>query len=132
LIEEIGRLYGVDKIPATPPRGAVGANAFDAVHDQIAEARRILAGLGPERSAGQTLDFRRRRRLAGGRRANAALQYPLSSDMNVLRPSLLPGLLESLRHNVSRKNGDVALFEIGRVFRSADGKFKEERRLGLA
>jgi phenylalanyl-tRNA synthetase beta chain len=61
-----------------------------------------------------------------------AIKNPLSSDMNVLRPSLLPGLLDSLRHNVSRKNDDVALFEIGRVFVPAEGKFKEERRLGLA
>ena len=37
LIEEIGRLYGMDKIPSTPPRGALGANAFDAVHDQLAK-----------------------------------------------------------------------------------------------
>ena len=50
------------------------------------------------------------------------LANPLSSDMDVLRPSLLPGLIHSLRHNVSRKNYDVALFEIGRVFQgSADG-----------
>ena len=34
LIEEVARLYGVDKIPATPPRGAIGSNAYDAVHDQ--------------------------------------------------------------------------------------------------
>ena len=36
--------------------------------------------------------------------------------MNVLRPSLLPGLLDALRHNLSHKNYDVALFELGRVF----------------
>ena len=36
--------------------------------------------------------------------------------MNVLRPSLLPGLLDALRHNASHKNNDLALFEIGRVF----------------
>ena len=36
--------------------------------------------------------------------------------MDVLRPSLLPGLIHSLRHNVGRKNNNVALFEIGRVF----------------
>jgi len=47
-----------------------------------------------------------------------ALANPLSSDMDVLRPSLLPGLIHSLRHNVSRKNYDVALFEIGRVFKN--------------
>jgi phenylalanyl-tRNA synthetase beta subunit len=38
LIEEVVRLHGVDKIPATPPRGAIGTNVFDSVHDQIAEA----------------------------------------------------------------------------------------------
>ena len=45
-----------------------------------------------------------------------ALENPLSSDMNVLRPSLLPGLLDSLRHNVNHRITDVALYEIGRVF----------------
>ena len=55
LIEEVARLYGVDKIPATAPRGAVGSNAYDAVHDQLAEARRILTGLGLFEAQGQTL-----------------------------------------------------------------------------
>ena len=55
LIEEIARLYGVDKIPATPPRGAIGASPFDAVHDEIAEARRLLTGLGLNEAQGQTL-----------------------------------------------------------------------------
>jgi phenylalanyl-tRNA synthetase beta chain len=49
--------------------------------------------------------------------------------MDVLRPSLLPGLVHSLRHNVSRKNYDVALFEIGRVFGSADGHVRENKRI---
>ena len=55
LIEEIARMHGVDKIPATPPRGAIGTNAFDSVHDEIAEARRILSGLGLNEAQGQTL-----------------------------------------------------------------------------
>jgi phenylalanyl-tRNA synthetase beta chain len=134
LIEEIGRLYGVDKIPSTPPRGAIGAHAFDAVHDQLAEARRILAGLGLNEAQGQTLISNEAAALPPGATPGqvAALQRPLSSDMNVLRPSLLPGLLDSLRRNIARQNTDVALFEIGRVFLQPDGKFKEERRLGIA
>jgi phenylalanyl-tRNA synthetase beta chain len=116
MIEEIARLHGVEKIPATPPRGAIGANAFDAVHDQIAEVRRILSGLGLNEAQRQTLissaEF-------GMRSAESVLlANPLSSDMDVLRPSLLPGLIHSLRHNVSHKNYDVALFEIGRVFKA--------------
>ena len=114
LIEEIARLHGVDKIPSTPPRGAIGANAFDAVYDEIAEARRLLAGLGLNEAQGQTLVANAQCHIAGDQLVRLA--NPLSSDMDVLRPSLIPGLLDSLRHNLTRKNYDVALFEIGRVF----------------
>jgi phenylalanyl-tRNA synthetase beta chain len=131
LIEEVGRLYGIDKIPSTPPRGALGSNAFDSVYDQIGEARRILAGLGLNEAQGQTLIGK-----LEGRTQNTeeivALANPLSSDMDVLRPSLLPGLIHSLRHNVSRKNYDVALFEIGRVFKNENGQTKENRNVAIA
>jgi phenylalanyl-tRNA synthetase beta chain len=130
LIEEVVRLHGVDKIPATPPRGAIGTNAFDSVHDQIAEARRILSGLGLNEAQGQTLVANAECRMQNAELV--ALANPLSSDMDVLRPSLLPGLIHSLRHNVSRKNYDVALFEVGRVFTKADGKTCEERRVAVA
>ncbi|HEY3931951.1 MAG TPA: phenylalanine--tRNA ligase subunit beta [Verrucomicrobiae bacterium] len=130
LIEEIGRLYGIEKIPATPPRGALGANAFDSVYDQIAEARRILTALGLNEAQGQTLIANVECRMTN--EELVALANPLSSDMDVLRPSLLPGLIHSLRHNVSRKNHDVALFEIGRVFTNANGQSKEEHRVAIA
>ena len=130
LIEEVGRLYGVDKIPSTPPRGAIGANDYDSVHDQIAEARRILCGLGLNEAQGQTLVSSVECREP--RAEIVALANPLSSDMDVLRPSLLPGLIQSLRHNVSRKNYDVALFEVGRVFTQANGPVRAERRVAVA
>jgi phenylalanyl-tRNA synthetase beta chain len=119
LVEEVARLYGVDKIPSTPPRGAIGSNACDAVHDHLAEARRILSGLGLNEAQGQTLVSDASAALVAARETLVPLANPLSSDMNVLRPSLLPGLLDALRHNVNRKEYDVALFELGRVFRSA-------------
>jgi phenylalanyl-tRNA synthetase beta chain len=130
LIEEIGRLYGVEKIPATPPRGAIGFNSFDAIYDQISEARRILTGLGLNESQGQTLISS----LEFGIRNSelAMLANPLSSDMDVLRPSLLPGLIHSLRHNISHKNYDVAVFEIGRVFKNENGQTKENRNVAIA
>ena len=137
LIEEIARLHGVEKIPATPPRGAIGSNAYDSVHDQIAEARRILAGLGLNEAQGQTLIGNAESRTPS--ESLVALANPLSSDMDVLRPSLLPGLIHSLRHNVSRKNYDVALFEVGRIFQrpagvspAGQGGVKEERRIAIA
>jgi phenylalanyl-tRNA synthetase beta chain len=114
LIEEIARLYGVDRIPSTPPRGAIGQHPFDAIYDQIAEIRRILASQGLSEACGQTLISDTVAKLVDPN--PVALENPLSSDMNVLRPSLLPGLLDSLRHNLHHKNYDVALFEVGRVF----------------
>jgi phenylalanyl-tRNA synthetase beta chain len=144
LIEEVARLHGVEKIPSTPPRGAIGANAYDSVHDEIAEARRILCGLGLNEAQGQTLIAKSEVRSAQDEEM-AALVNPLSADMDVLRPSLLPGLIHSLRHNVSRNNYDVALFEVGRAFQPAaaapagkqgkpasEGPFKEERRVAMA
>lgn len=132
LIEEIARLFGVDKIPSTPPRGAIGANVFDAVYDQIAEARRLLTAMGLTEATGQTLVSDAAARLAAPADNLVLLANPLSSDMNALRPSLLPGLLDALRHNFSRKNEDAALFEIGRVFQRAGGALKEERRVAIA
>lgn len=130
LIEEIARLHGVDKIPATAPRGAVGAHPFDAVYDQFAELRRLLSGLGLNETQGQTLINDSAARAAATE--SVLLANPLSSDMNALRPSLLPGLLDTLRHNLSRRNGDVQLFEIGRVFSDPNGQLKEGWRLAIA
>ena len=63
------------------------------------------------------------------------LANPLSSDMNVLRPSLLPGMLDALRHNSRHNNHDVCLFELGRVFVQGNEKetaCRESHRLALA
>ncbi len=130
LIEEVARLHGVDKIPSTPPRGAKGSHPYDAVHDVLMEVRRCLAAMGLDEAQGQTL--------VGDALARAAspdvvaLANPLSSDMNVLRPSLLPGLIDTLRHNASRRNGDVQMFEIGRVFVQSGGQTREGWRVAVA
>lgn len=130
LIEEIARLYGVDKIPSTAPRGAVGSHPFDADYDQFAEVRRILSGLGLSEAQGQTLINDASAKTAATE--PVLLANPLSSDMNALRPSLLPGLLDTLSHNSTRRNGDVQLFEIGRVFTAQNGQAKEGWRVAIA
>jgi phenylalanyl-tRNA synthetase beta chain len=131
----------VDRIPSTPPRGAIGQHPFDAVYDQLAEIRATLMAQGLSEACGQTLISDVSAKLVDPN--PVALENPLSSDMNVLRPSLLPGLLDSLRHNLHHKNGDVALFEVGRVFLGVAGGsqpppavgshgFKEQRRVAIA
>jgi len=81
------------KFPRRVPSGVLGANPYDAVHDQLAQARMLLLGMGLDETQGQTLLPE-----ANAKLLTADLVFapePLSVDMNVLRPSLLPGLLES-------------------------------------
>jgi len=130
LIEEVARLFGVDRIPSTPPRGGQGSHPFDAQFDRFAEVRRILCGLGLDEAQGQTLVAESAARLVT--EDVVGLANPLSSDMNVLRPSLLPGLLDTLRHNQSRRNGDVQAFELGRVFLRQNGAAREGWRVAIA
>ncbi len=121
LIEEVARLYGVDRIPATPPRHAKGSHPFDDRYDELMQIRRLLTGLGLNEAQGQTLISRTAVRGVDGA-VVVGLANPLSSDMDALRPSLLPGLLDIFRHNLRHRNGDLAMFELGRVFRrDADG-----------
>jgi phenylalanyl-tRNA synthetase beta chain len=139
LIEEIARLYGVDKIPATPQGslggGALGSHPFDSAYDDYAEVRRILSACGLTEAQGQTLISSASIRALQGEDSLGQvlpLENPLSSDMDVLRSSLLPGLLDSLRHNLHHQNGDVRLFEIGRTFTRNSGEIREERRIAVA
>jgi phenylalanyl-tRNA synthetase beta chain len=145
LIEEVGRLYGVDKIPSTPPRGATGTNAFDSVYDQIGEVRRILSSLGLHEAQSQTLvDYEAARYTIVEKfpiapescwqpedvKKLVGLSNPMNTDMNTLRPSLLIGLFESIAHNHAHQNSSVALFEIGKTFRN-ETKIIEQRSLAI-
>lgn len=131
LIEEVARLYGVDKIPATPPRGAIGFHEHDRVHDELAEVREHLVGMGLSEIQGQTLISDRAVGIPAGTDW-VALEHPLSSDMNILRPSLLPGLVTVLQHNANHGTQDVAIFEVGGVFRKNNEEPVEARRLAVA
>jgi phenylalanyl-tRNA synthetase beta chain len=130
LIEEVARIYGVDKIPSRAPACVAGSHPYDHTHNELAEARRLLTGLGLDETQGQTLLAEASAKLVCAE--PVYLQNALSADMTVLRPSLLPGLLEALQRNLNRKNGDLAFFEIGRVFGLQKGQLAEERRVAVA
>ena len=130
LIEEVVRIYGVDNIPSTPPSGCVGSDPFDATHDAVADIRTTLTGLGLHEAQTQTLVSGEAASLLGIE--PLALEYPLSSEQDKLRTSLLPGLANVLQHNANHDTADVALFEIGRVFHADDGQPVEGWRLAIA
>ena len=121
LIEEVGRMVGYDQIPATLP----------AFHSTTAHAPRPAAAWDRARSfmaaAGfaETIHFPMTSRGPQERFAAAGagggelvtLDNPMNRQMDTLRASLLPGLLDSLSHNRNRGTDHAQLFETGRVFR---------------
>lgn len=130
LIEEVIRLHGIDNVTSSSPKGSIGQNKFDSIHDQLAEIRGTLASMGLHEAQGQTLISSEK--IDGYGDSVIALEYPLSSDMDVLRPSLIPGLVDSLSHNAHHNSPSVALFEIGRTFQKTQEGCEEKRNLGIA
>jgi phenylalanyl-tRNA synthetase beta chain len=134
LIEEIGRVHGLDKIPSVISQAAPATSRFDESFDRVRLVRQVLNGLGFEEAINQTMTSPVAAALTPLRPGAGLvrLQNPLNEDLSVLRPSLLPGLLQNLRVNISRQTLDVRLFEIGRVFSFEEGKPVERLSLGLA
>jgi phenylalanyl-tRNA synthetase beta chain len=129
LIEEVGRHYGFDRLPATFPALTAPQAAPD---DRIASdraVRRILLAAGF--SEATTFAFMERQAAlpfcASGTEP-AAIANPLSEKFAVLRPSLLPGLVDACAHNRRRERRDVRVFESGSRF-TGDG---EGRAVGFA
>jgi phenylalanyl-tRNA synthetase beta chain len=127
LIEEVGRHWGFDRITPTlptldawppPPRSAL---------DRDRTVRRLLCGAGLQEA--MTFTFIERASAAPFAPDDQimALKNPLSEKFAVLRPSLVPGLLESLIYNRHRQAVDIRLFELGATFSRTGG---ERRAVG--
>jgi phenylalanyl-tRNA synthetase beta chain len=128
LIEEVARHYGFERIPVGFPHLTAAPVSID---PQIADARRlraVLTGLGFSEAV--TFGFTSASAAAAFEtdQPSVAIRNPLSEAFAVLRPSLLPGLVESAGRNIRRGRHDVRLFEVGSRFRAGDG---ETRSLAL-
>jgi phenylalanyl-tRNA synthetase beta chain len=133
LIEEIGRLNGLNNIQSTLPKGSsqVGrATEMDGLSQQL---RNLLAGYGLKEAINYSfIDPSWLKKLPKNQQNAAALKNPLSADHSVLRTSLLPGLLQSLLYNAARQQENVQLFEIGKIFKAVAQRLpEEENHLGL-
>ncbi|MGH2903547.1 MAG: phenylalanine--tRNA ligase subunit beta [Solirubrobacteraceae bacterium] len=125
LIEEVARIDGLEKLPATLParRGAVGLLGHAQRVRRAAEDALVGRGLheivGWSFSDPGLLD---RLRLGEGHamRRVVRLENPMSATQSTMRPTLLGSLLDAARHNVARNGPDVAIFESGAVYRAHD------------
>lgn len=122
LIEEIARVHGYERVPTRAPSGQLKLGLPSEANVAPARIRAQLAARDYREAI--CYSFVAKDQLAcWSREAGAlALANPLSVDLAVMRTSLLPGLVEALKHNLHRQQERVRLFELGRVFvAAADG-----------
>ena len=132
LVEELVRVYGYDNVPKT-------AGSFSQIlsskepermvpHDRI---RNSLVGLGYQEVV--TYSFIDPKQsdliLSLPESQKISLQNPISTEMSVMRSSLLPGLVDAYRHNVNRHQERVRIFESGLVFLKEEKEIKQEYRV---
>ena len=126
LIEEVVRAYGAERISGTDRSRFTPSSAADRAHDlELQMRQRLVAGGLTEVRTSKLLP---RERFAFGENA-IELRNPLSKDHVALRPSLLPGLLGVLDHNIRAGAERVAIFETGKVFEPPSGA--ERKRLAI-
>ncbi|MGO8911748.1 MAG: phenylalanine--tRNA ligase subunit beta [Bradyrhizobium sp.] len=119
IVEEIVRIFGVDKVPMTPfergeePRKPV----LNPIQLRTRRAKRALAARGMVEAVTWSFISRPHAELFGGGKDELALANPIASDLSDMRPSLLPSLVAAVQSNSDRGLPDVALFEVGQVFR---------------
>lgn len=119
LVEEIARIVGVDKVAATPlPRlNHVAKSTLTARQKRIRHARRQLAGRGMVEAVTWSFVSDEQAALFGGGQPELVLTNPISADLSVMRPNLFAGLLAAAQRNADRGHQDLALFEVGQVFK---------------
>jgi phenylalanyl-tRNA synthetase beta chain len=136
LIEEVARIDGLERLPATLParRGAAGRLTHAQRVRRAAEDALVGRGLyeivGWSFTDPELLD----RLLLGPEhelRRVVTLENPLSDGQSIMRPTLLGSLLDAARDNVSRNGPDVAIFESGTVYRASKDERPADEHHGL-
>ncbi|MBX7182928.1 MAG: phenylalanine--tRNA ligase subunit beta, partial [Bacteroidia bacterium] len=133
VVEEIIRIYGPNRIPM-PGAIRVPANlpvyfSSDRIRQSVAEC---FSAIGLSEAMNNSLTQDRYASIIGGEGAVKVLN-PLSSELGIMRTSLVFGLVESLRFNINRKASSVGLFEFGKTYlkRGETNTIKETDRLGI-
>ena len=116
LVEEVARIVGYDQVPSTPLDRVPGVAKPTATRSQLIErrVRRTAAARGLDEAV--TWSFISEAAAAAFGGGDWRLANPISEEMKVMRPSLLPGLIAAARRNLDRGAASVRLFELGRRY----------------
>lgn len=137
LVEEVARIYGYDKLPSTLPSGETVAGSLTAHQQKTRDLRSLLEGTGLSEAISYALTTEAKSESFAMKDSKLTrLDWPMTEERAVLRLNLISGLLDDVAYNIARKNQNVALYEIGRVFYQENDPKKdlpqEEKHLAFA
>ncbi|MGB2705252.1 MAG: hypothetical protein WBC74_00080, partial [Candidatus Omnitrophota bacterium] len=127
LTEEVARIHGYENIPLTLPH-IVGNTKIKDFADILEEKiRQTLTHLGLDEII--TYGLIKKSGINGLGVADAeviAIKNPLSIDQEIMRPAMLPGMLEVISYNLNRKAKRLSLFEVGKIYKEKGDRYAEE------
>lgn len=133
LIEEVARLYGLDRIPAAQSAARTGGPRKADAFYVLEESRAQLRGLGLHETMTYSFVNPEAAVRATGFTAEQIIRpvNPISIELGAMRPCLVPGLMQSTAHNIAHNLHDLAIFEQGRVLVNAPGFPEERTQIGI-
>jgi phenylalanyl-tRNA synthetase beta chain len=132
LVEEVLRLYGYGSIPVESlDRPAVARPVLTPAQRRISWLRRALASRGLNETVSWAFLPSDKAKLFGGGQPELVLSNPIASDLDTMRPCLLPNLLAAVARNADRGFKDVALFEIGAQYKGDKPEDQQAIAAGL-
>ena len=129
LIEEVGRIYGVDNIVGKLPQMPLKSGSYDKVTRGI---RNKMVDLGLNETLSYILvNDKEAKYFTKDDTELVSLLDPMSEDRNTLRHSILPSLLKIYEYNKARNNKDVSIFEIGKAFYKKGEEYGENNKIAV-
>jgi phenylalanyl-tRNA synthetase beta chain len=119
LVEEVARIQGYDALPATalPEMPTKAGGVLTARQGRVRAGRRALAAMGYAETITWSFMKREVAQMFGGGAPELVVTNPIASDLDCMRPSILPNLIEAAGRNARRGFADAALFEIGPYYK---------------
>jgi len=133
IVEELVRIVGVDQVPSTPfPRGEHARKpVLTPIQNRTRKAKRALAARAMVEAVTWSFVGKREAELFGGGGPALALANPIAAELSDMRPSLIPGLVMAAQRNADRGSADVALFEVGQIFKGDEPEDQLTAATGL-
>ena len=118
LVEEVARIEGYAALPDAPlpPVAPAPGGVLSPRQARVRTARRALAALGYAEAVTWSFIKQSIAALFGGGDERLVLENPIAADLDCMRPSALPNLIQAAARNAARGHADVALFEIGPIY----------------